>query len=150
VVLDNLKHRFDVLVNQGEELARKLPRDSNGTMCPWISKERIPEYYAWLSSAVNLVLTVAPTNSFFNEECDRIMTNPLMAQGGVHSEMFLKAQGLLVSAKDEWNNGLMRRIEYVIAAENFDDFLNHAAQYHKGNKKIEASVLASAVLEDTV
>ncbi len=34
--------------------------------------------------------------------------------------------------------------------KSFDSFLDHAAQYHKGNKKIEAAVLGSAVLEDTV
>jgi hypothetical protein len=38
----------------------------------------------------------------------------------------------------------------MVAASTFDDFLDHAEVYHKGNKKIEASVLSSAVLEDTI
>ena len=58
--------------------------------------------------------------------------------------------GLLIGAKEEWEHGLLEKIEYIIAGATFDDFLDHVTQYHKGNKKIEAAVLGSAVLEDTV
>jgi hypothetical protein len=58
--------------------------------------------------------------------------------------------GVLNSALEEWKAGLLRKIEYIVVAETFDDFLDHATQFHKGNKKIESSVLASVVLEDTV
>ncbi|GAI58184.1 unnamed protein product [marine sediment metagenome] len=58
--------------------------------------------------------------------------------------------GLLISAQTDWSEGMLREIEYVIAAETFDDFLDHATSYHRAGKKIEASVLASAVLEDTI
>ena len=54
------------------------------------------------------------------------------------------------SAVYDWREGLLRRIEYIFAAETFDDFLDHADKYHKANKKAEAAVLVSAVLEDTV
>ncbi|GAI03064.1 unnamed protein product, partial [marine sediment metagenome] len=69
---------------------------------------------------------------------------------GIPSKIVLKMLGLLISAQEEWSKGMLREIEYVIAAETFDDFLDHAASYHKAGKKIEASVLASAVLEDTI
>jgi uncharacterized protein YutE (UPF0331/DUF86 family) len=45
---------------------------------------------------------------------------------------------------------MLAKIEYIIAAATFDEFLDHAKEYHGANKKMEASVLASAVLEDTV
>jgi uncharacterized protein YutE (UPF0331/DUF86 family) len=57
---------------------------------------------------------------------------------------------LLNSAYDEWQYGLLKDIQYIVAAETFDDFLDHAASYHKSNKVIESSVLASSVLEDTI
>ncbi len=59
-------------------------------------------------------------------------------------------QGLLSSAREEFAHGLLNKIEYVVAAETFDDFLDHAETYYKGKLKAEASVLASVVLEDTV
>jgi uncharacterized protein YutE (UPF0331/DUF86 family) len=58
--------------------------------------------------------------------------------------------GLLASTREEYEHGLLGKIEYIVAAATFDDFLDHATSYHKANKKIEASVMASAVLEDTV
>ena len=46
--------------------------------------------------------------------------------------------------------GLMRKAEYVFVSTTFDDFLDHASEYHKAGKKLESSVLASAVFEDAV
>lgn len=69
---------------------------------------------------------------------------------GIPSRVVQKMYGLLESAHDEWQRGFLRKIEYIVVAEAFDDFLDHASAYHKGNKKIESSVLASAVLEDTI
>jgi hypothetical protein len=73
------------------------------------------------------------------------MTNEDMKHG-ISTNVASKMLGLLQSAQQEWVGGLLRRIEYILVAETFDNFLDHAAVYHKGNKKIEASVLASAVL----
>ena len=64
--------------------------------------------------------------------------------------MLVLMLGLLTGVKDEWDHGLLGKIEYIVAGATFDDFLDHAAQYHKGSKKIEAAVLGSAVLKDTV
>ena len=61
-----------------------------------------------------------------------------------------KIFGLLLAVKDEWDRGLLRKIEYLIVAETFDDFLDYASHYHKGNKKVESSILACVVLEDTL
>jgi len=83
------------------------------------------------------------------EECTRLENDPRL-RDGMPTNTVQRALGLLLSARDEWSAGMLRRIEYVIAAATFDDFLDHAAEYHKAGKKIEASVLASAVLEDTV
>ena len=44
----------------------------------------------------------------------------------------------------------MRKAEYVFVASTFDDFIDHAADYHKFDKKIESAVLCSAVFEDSV
>jgi hypothetical protein len=61
-----------------------------------------------------------------------------------------KLLGLLDSVLEEIQRGLLRKAEYIFIASTFDDFLDHASEYHKANKKIESSVLASAVFEDSV
>jgi len=96
-----------------------------------------------------LIQLIAHSKSIFVEECERLMNNQ-EAKTGIPSRIVQKMHGLLKSAQEEWNRGLMRKIEYIIAAETFDDFLDYAISYHKGNKKIESSVLASSVLEDTI
>lgn len=58
--------------------------------------------------------------------------------------------GLLQSVQLEAQAGLLIKLEDQVVATAFDDFLDHAAQYHKSGKIKEAAVLASAVLEDTV
>ena len=71
-------------------------------------------------------------------------------KGDIASDSIKKIFGLLNSAFIEWKEGFLERIEFVVAAETFDNFLDHSEDYHKANKKNEASVLASAVLEDTL
>lgn len=114
-----------------------------------VNEIQIPLYQTWLSSVSNLILLVARKDSHYLDEYKRLITNENMAMG-IPSRVVLKMFGLLNSAREEWSGGMLRDIEYVIAAETFDDFLDHADSYHKAGKKIESSVLASAVLEDTI
>lgn len=46
--------------------------------------------------------------------------------------------------------GFLKKAEYIFTATAFDDFLDHAEQFHKAGKKIESSVLSSIVFEDTL
>jgi hypothetical protein len=109
----------------------------------------IPDFQRWLSSSVNLFALVSPSSSFYVTESQQLMDQAGKGQG-ISTSSAQKMLGLLQSAYDEWQKGLLRKIEYIISAATFDDFLDHASMYHKGNKKIEAAVLASAVLEDSV
>src|SRR3990172_1616179 len=144
-----ISKRFDALIEEGRHLEETLPRTKSGGVGFMVDSPRVSSYEAWLTSAINLVHTIVPHKSSFLQEINRIRQHEQLKYG-FPSVIFQQMLGLLISAKPEWDQGLLRQIEYVIAAETFDDFLDHAANYHKGNKKIEASILASAVLEDTV
>ncbi len=144
---DEIQNRFNALSQRGTDLVRNLPRDQHGGTY-WV-EDNVPQYQAWLSSVSNLFQIVAPEGNFYIEECTRLMKHRDMLNG-VPSHIVQKVYGLLASAKEEWEHGLLGKIEYIVAAATFDDFIDHAAEYHKANKKIESSVLASAVLEDTV
>jgi len=145
---EEIENRFAVLLDQGEHLMQCLPRDAH-EIEHFVGRADVPTYQAWLTSVAHLVRLVAWTESYFVEECTRLLTHKSMPNG-IGTIVIQKMYGLLLSAREEWNHGLLRQVEYIIAAETFDDFLDHAEHYHKGGKVTEASVLASAVLEDTV
>jgi hypothetical protein len=104
---------------------------------------------SWMASAANAIQQVSPTTSFFRIELDRLMSNDEL-KGGIPLSVAKKILGLLQSVHLEAQAGLLTRLEDQVVATAFDEFLDHATQYHKSGKIIEAAVLASAVLEDTV
>jgi uncharacterized protein YutE (UPF0331/DUF86 family) len=158
---EEVAKRFEELINKGRGLIGTLRpelvginADGKRTLAPesyeyWVPNVRVPEFRAWLTSASNLIHFVVPPETHLAKECDHLMADEHLKQG-VPSNVLVLMLGVLRGAKDEWDHGLLGRIEYIVAGATFDDFLDYAAEYHKGNKKTESSVLASAVLEDTV
>lgn len=149
-MIENIEERFNELISAGQNLIKAMPADEDGPEF-WIPERSIAEYQRWIASSANLINLLVTQDSTFGQECAKILGDKnSTSTDGITSRMVQKIYGLLSSARDEWQRGLLRKIEYLVAAETFDDFLDHAHAYHKGNKKIEASVLASAILEDTV
>jgi hypothetical protein len=158
---EEVTKRFEELIGRCRRLLETLgpevvkidihgnPTVDAGSYQYWVPKVRIPEFRSWLTSAANLIYHVSPPSSHLTQECNRIMADEHLKQG-VSSNVLVLMLGLLTGAKDEWDHGLLGKIEYIVAGATFDDFLDHADEYHKGNKKVEAAVLGSAVLEDTV
>ncbi len=144
-----IDQRLDDLLTAGDRLIKSIPLDDIGRPQYWVPDHNISEYQQWIGSSANLINLVAPPGSMFIEECARIMDDQ-DTRSGIPSRIIQKLHGLLSATREEWQRGLLRRIEYMFVAETFDDFLDHATYYHKGNKKIESSILASAVLEDTI
>ena len=148
LVKDLIDQRFTLLVAEGDNLVRRLPRDENG-VAYWADSDFIPEYHAWLSSVANLIDVVSPQSGAYRAQMQSILAHENLPRG-MPSTVVQQAHGVLKGAKSDWEAGTLRRIEFVVAATTFDDFLDHATIYHKGGKKTEAAVLASAVLEDSV
>jgi len=160
-IKEDITERFNMLIERGNQLlgtlGPKLTRIGSGgqTMFNkesyqyWVPTKRIPEFRSWLTSASNLIHFLVPSESPLAQECGSIMASNDLKKGVGSKEVVLML-GLLIGAKDEWDHGFLGKIEYIVAGATFDDFLDHAAEYHRGNKKIEAAVLSCAVLEDTV
>lgn len=140
--------RFRQLIEQGDELVRAMPSDQHG-MQYWVHSQEIARYYAWISSSANLIEVVTPADSHLRADRGRILQHSDLPTG-IPTSVVQKILGLLKAVFTEWEHGLLRKVEYIVAASTFDDFLDHAVAYHKGNKKVEASVLMSAVLENTI
>ena len=146
---EKITKRFEELLDQGESLSKQVPLDSNSKPYYWIPAVSIAQYQAWVFSTANLLKQVSLKDSPYQSEVNRLLAHENMA-GGVPSDIVFKMLGLLHSAYQEWVRDFLSKLEYVIVAETFDEFLDHAKSYHAANKKIEASVLVSAVFEDTI
>jgi hypothetical protein len=146
---EQIAERFEMLVREGQQLVRRLPRARGGNYDFYVEPQTQNEYQAWLSSTGHLIKMVSPPNSHYPEEFSDLVGGDQMKHSVVPN-VVERVYGLLTAAQRDWSDGLLRQIEYMVAAATFDEFLDHAAEYHKGGKKVEAAVLASAVLEDTV
>ena len=146
---EKITKRFEELLDKGELLSKQVPLDSESRPHYWIPAQDIVEFQAWLFSTANLLKQVSLKDSPYQMEVDRLLANENMATG-VPTDIVFKMLGLLHSAYQEWLRDFLSKLEYIVVAETFDEFLDHAKSYHAANKKIEASVLASAVFEDTI
>jgi uncharacterized protein YutE (UPF0331/DUF86 family) len=146
-----IEKRFADLITTGDRLLEAVPREqfSDRGRDYWLPNERLPEYRQWMASASNLLKTVARKGSHFFDEPDRLLARK-GDQDGFQTTRFAELLGTVKAAYEEWQHGLLRELEYVVAAETFDDFLDHAAAFHRAGKKIEAAVLVSVVLEDAL
>jgi uncharacterized protein YutE (UPF0331/DUF86 family) len=139
---DHVLKRIDDLISRGNAAVRSQSSDDY-----WMSD--VVAAQSWFSSAANAVQQVAPPDGFYMSELKRIVEHEQL-KGGFPRSSVEKLLGLLQSVQLEAQAGLLVKLEDQVVASAFDDFLDHAAQYHKAGKVREAAVLASAVLEDTV
>lgn len=148
-LVDDLRARLEALLASGQALIAQ--RRVQGKYGPeyWVDASLITEAQTWIASSANLISHVALPGSYFAVETNRI-TNDDELRRGASWTLLLKMQGLLVALREEAAHGLLGKIEYTIVATTFDDFLDHAADFHKGKKVREAGVLASIVLEDAL
>jgi uncharacterized protein YutE (UPF0331/DUF86 family) len=145
---ETMSDRFQALIEHGEQIVRGIPRDEYG-LEHYAKQDAVPVIQGWISSVLNLLRIVTPAQSNYIRDAEEVLKDKDMGIG-MPSLVVQRIYGILTSASVEWENGLLREIEYIIVAEAFDDFLDHAAKYHKGDMKNEAAVLASAVLEDSI
>jgi uncharacterized protein YutE (UPF0331/DUF86 family) len=144
-----LAARFEDLLKEGATLVSRIAGNDRGHLEYWIDDQDIPKCQRWLCSVANLLDVIGYPGSLYQQESRKLLEHHPKGEG-IASAAMQKMLGLLASARDEWRSGLLRKVEHMVAAATFDDFLDHAATYHKGNKKNEAAVLASAVLEDAL
>ncbi len=145
---EEIRKRFTELIMEGHRLISLSPKDEHGPEY-WVQEDHLFEYQKWIDSTVNLIKIIDRIDGIFNTECDRLLQSEDM-KGGISTSIIQRFFGILQSANDEWERGLLRKIEHIIIAEAFDNFLDYASDFHKGDKKIESSVLSSIVLEDTI
>lgn len=134
--------RIEELLSEGNSIVRQHSADDY-----WV--KNVTQAQAWMASAANAVLQVAPPKSFYYAEMERLATHEGL-KNGIPTTVLEKVLGVLQSVRAEAKAGLLAKLEYQIFATAFDDFLDHASFFHKSGKVKEAAILVSSVLEDTV
>jgi hypothetical protein len=107
------------------------------------------KFYKWAMSSISLVGFITGKKGIYWKHIQQISKNFKVEENYSHSQL-LQILGVLESIYNDWKDGFLQNYEYVITAANFEDFLEYAANLHKGGKKIEAAVLVSIVFEDLV
>jgi uncharacterized protein YutE (UPF0331/DUF86 family) len=136
-----IARRFAELVSEGEELLKA-----------WDSHEQVkvqtrPSLLSWLLSTVNLLEVSMPSDSRHRREAQSLLPK---SNGAIWPQELATMLGILTSAAAEWRNGLINTLELRYVSLAFEDFLEHATIYNDQGRQMEAAVLASAVLEDTI
>ncbi|MFH1724232.1 MAG: hypothetical protein ABII00_06375 [Elusimicrobiota bacterium] len=140
-MLEQIAKRFDETEAEGGQWARR-PRPRNDYFVA-------DEAQGWVTSTTNLIFTVTRGHGPYMEQVRQLLNTDHM-KVGVPMETLNRLRGILSAVRTDWESGLLSRIEYLIAAEDFDSFLDHAKNYLKAGHHREAGVLASAVFEDAV
>jgi len=138
---DGISRRFKELIAEGHQLFNDIQGHSH------VLTEYRPQCVSWLLSAVNLLEVATPTGSRYRTEAQRLLPK---SDATIFLDCVASILGILKSAAAECSRGPINSLEFQFVGLAFEQFLKHASQYNESGKKMEAAVLASAVLEDTV
>src|SRR5271155_1348019 len=101
---------------------------------------------AWLAEALNVVeLAVSRPNNAYRRRIETVAK----ASGGLAQAVKSIAR-ILEALLPDIDAGLLGNLSDKIAAEAFDNFLDHAQAYLGCQRKMEAGVIAGVVFEDTI
>jgi uncharacterized protein YutE (UPF0331/DUF86 family) len=115
----------------------------------FVDRSLISECQFWFSEVITWINRSVGSDSFYYKEAVRIQTNS-KRQGGIYIDDVQMMIGHLKQFHSAVYDGLLSDVQASLSASDFDDFLEHAQEYHRLNRKIESSVIASAVLEDSI
>jgi hypothetical protein len=114
-----------------------------------LSIESSADCQYWFSSIMTMIQSITDIDDYFYNEALHIIKNS-KRQGGISPNEIEMMKGFLRQIYDAIDNNLLLKIKNKITVQDFSDFLEHAKDYAKDNKKIEASIIASAIFEDTI
>lgn len=136
------KERIIDLIKMGESI--KSSEEGN-----FVHHESTKNCQYWFSHIVTLIQEISSIDAFFYEEAVDIIRGS-KRQGGIFWQNVEMMKGFLQQFLDAVDSDLLLKIKDEITAEDFCNFLDHAKHYCDTGKKIEASVIVSAIFEDSI
>ncbi len=102
----------------------------------------------WIASAYNLIQIICPDpNNSYRQHAAYITS---IDNGLAVNQDVGKLAALLSNLMMDVENGLLTTIADQATADTFDNFLDHAKEYLKENKKNESGVIAGVIFEDSI
>lgn len=98
--------------------------------------------HQWVTSTENLLTRV------FGQDGAHYQNLKTQTAGHISYLQAVKAQGILLAAKDDYEHGQLFEIRRLIEAEVFDDFLEQSEHLLESGYHPPAAVIAGCVLED--
>ena len=98
----------------------------------------------WIISTLNLLIRIFGNNSIHVESIQK-----LFQKYPTYSEVY-QIQGILKSAKDDYEHEYLFELRTLITAELFSDFLDQANALRKAGYFQAAAVIIGCILEDTL
>lgn len=115
----------------------------------FVTSESVSKCQILFSRSLNLIENITTEDSYYAREAERIISGS-KRQGGIHNSGIQMLIGHLNALIQDIEAGLLTNIEYKISAKSFLDFFDHAKLFLKQRKKMESSVIASSIFEDTI
>lgn len=139
---ERVRSKFDALIKSGDQLKHG---NEYGQVRDEAHKQ---DCVAWLASAQNIVhLVVTDSGNPYRSSVDKICGSD---RGYCTQTSVGDVTVMLKSLLQDIDLGLLASIEDQTRAAVFDDFLDHAKEYAKEERKNEAGVIAGVVFEDTL
>jgi hypothetical protein len=112
-----LEKRCQELLQRGKAWASGIKR-YKGSPNYWFGADEIAGLQAWIASVDNLLRIIATPDTYFYQECKRVVEDEQL-QKGVPYLTVLKLIGLMESVLEEIQHGLLRKAEYIFCGGNF-------------------------------
>ncbi|MEI6083617.1 MAG: hypothetical protein WCS70_04875 [Verrucomicrobiota bacterium] len=103
----------------------------------------------WFSQVVTLIQSITSIDQYFYEEA-LLISRGSKRVGGISCNNVRMMRGFLRQLRDAIRKDHLVKLEDQISAADFADFLAHAKFYADNGKKMESSVIASAIFEDAI
>lgn len=146
--LADITNKLELLIKQGKELYTTIG-SFQGSKNNYFSESYKIQAHEWQYSSSAFLKHLTPEGSYLNKQIENIISlssNSPDASANVHRRLL----ALLKTTLTELTEGRLSSWQYTITAQDFDEFLKYAELFHKNGKVMESSVIASAVLEDTI
>jgi uncharacterized protein YutE (UPF0331/DUF86 family) len=143
---DTAKAKIQELCRRGETFLEAAI--SGESLWGFLREQDSADIQYWFSETLTFL------GGFVGAESDlysdaRTIAKGARRAGGFYRQNLQQMLGHLAFVLDAIDQGLLARIEDAVRVADFTTFLDHAKEYHSEGKKMEAAVIASAILEDT-
>ena len=137
---DRVTQRLEQLISQGEDVLATQRSPGRNV----IGDNRVDQQlgHQWATSVQSLLCRV------FGSESEHYRNFTKQVQKFLTYSPARRALGVLLAAKDDYENGYLFDIRRLVEAEVFDDFLGQAEHLLSAGYFAPAAVVAGAVLED--